>query len=78
MVDHVQIPIDHENSSLGTYKNRYWTLDQYYRQGGPVFVYDVGEANAAAPAKLYLGNSTLFFCELLQEFGGLGIVWEHR
>lgn len=72
------MPIDHDDSSVGTYKNRYWVSDKYYRKGGPVFVYDVGESNGEAQAKAYLGNSTYFFAEVLKEFGGIGIVWEHR
>ncbi|KAJ5691959.1 hypothetical protein N7462_001382 [Penicillium macrosclerotiorum] len=47
-------------------------------RGGPVFIYDVGEATAENAAKLYLGNSTTFLAEILEEFRGLGIVWEHR
>lgn len=52
--------------------------DEYYREGGPVFVYDVGESNAETAAQTYLIKSTSFFVELLREFGGLGICWEHR
>ncbi|KAJ5238379.1 hypothetical protein N7468_002998 [Penicillium chermesinum] len=74
----IEIPIDHTNQSVGTYQNRYWVSDQYYREGGPVFLYDVGETNASSPAKAYLGNSSSFLVEVLKEFGGMGIVWEHR
>lgn len=51
--------------------------DEYYREGGPVFLYDAGESNADWAAKT-LANSTSFIAELLREFGGLGITWEHR
>lgn len=52
--------------------------DEWYREGGPVFVYDVGESDAEKAAQAYLTNSSSFFGELLQDFGGLGICWEHR
>jgi hypothetical protein len=41
-------------------------------------VYDVGEATAEAAAKQHLGNSTSFLVEMLEDFGAIGIVWEHR
>jgi hypothetical protein len=50
---------------------------KYYKSGGPVFLYDVGESSAYSSAQHMLGEST-FFREYLEEFGGLGIVWEHR
>jgi hypothetical protein len=50
---------------------------KYYKSGGPVFLYDVGESSAYGSAQHMLGE-TAFFKEFLQEFGGLGIVWEHR
>jgi len=63
---------------VGTYNNRYWVNDEFYKKGGPVFIYDVGEADAESSAYSILGNSTSFFAELLAEFNGMGIVWEHR
>jgi hypothetical protein len=41
-------------------------------------VYDVGEATAEASAKQHLSNSTSFLVEMLDDFGAIGIVWEHR
>lgn len=41
-------------------------------------MYDVGEATAESSAQAYLGNSTTFFYQLVKDFGGIGIVWEHR
>ena len=75
----MQIPIDHGNESVGTYQNRYWVNEQYYRPGGPIFVYDVGEASAESSAMAYLAaNKTTFLSDILEEFNGMGIVWEHR
>ncbi|KAJ5537733.1 Serine peptidase family S28 [Penicillium frequentans] len=76
--EYVMMPIDHTNSSVGTYKNRYWVQEEYYQQGGPVFIYDVGESTAESAAKVQLGNSTSMFVEMLAENGAMGIVWEHR
>ncbi|KAJ5618679.1 hypothetical protein N7528_006790 [Penicillium herquei] len=78
VAEYVTLPIDHTDSSVGTYKNRYWVQDEYYEKGAPVFVYDVGESNAESTAQLQLGNSTSFFSSILQEHNGMGIVWEHR
>ncbi|KAI2786857.1 hypothetical protein POX_g09253 [Penicillium oxalicum] len=74
----VWIPIDHEDPSVGFYENRYWVNDEYYRKGGPVVVYDAGEINAEITATKNLGNSSSVLAELLEEFGGIGVVWEHR
>ncbi|KAL2796420.1 serine carboxypeptidase S28-domain-containing protein [Aspergillus keveii] len=75
--EYVSIPIDHGNPSLGTYENRYWVNDAYYSPGGPVILYDVGEANGEYGAP-HLTSSTSFFRSLLQDFNAIGIVWEHR
>lgn len=52
--------------------------DQFYQEGGPVFVYDVGESAAENAAQLHLTNETSFLVQMLEEFGGMGVVWEHR
>lgn len=41
-------------------------------------MWDIGESDAESSALSQLGNSTSFFVALLEEFGGLGIAWEHR
>ncbi|KAJ5774893.1 hypothetical protein N7457_009789 [Penicillium paradoxum] len=76
--EYASLPIDHSNSSVGDYLNRYWVSEKHYKEGGPVFVYDGGESTAAVPARTHLSNTTSFFYQLLEEFGGMGIVWEHR
>ncbi|KAJ9218938.1 hypothetical protein DTO169C6_8739 [Paecilomyces variotii] len=76
--EYATLPIDHGDHSVGTYKNRYWVTDAYYEPGGPVIVYDGGEANAESSAQAYLSNSTQFFQQFLKEFNAIGIVWEHR
>ncbi|KAJ5770934.1 uncharacterized protein N7511_002985 [Penicillium nucicola] len=76
--EYVSLPIDHSNHSVGFYQNRYWASTDHYKEGGPVFIYDVGEATAESSAQVHLGNSSSFFYQMLEEFGGVGIVWEHR
>ncbi|CAI7609392.1 unnamed protein product [Penicillium glandicola] len=76
--EYATLPIDHNDSSVGTYQNRYWVTEEHYKEGGPVFLYDVGEGNAESSAQAYLGNTTTFFSQILDHFGGIGIVWEHR
>ncbi|OGM49053.1 hypothetical protein ABOM_002348 [Aspergillus bombycis] len=78
VAEYATLPIDHWNVSVGTYHNRYWVNDQHYRAGGPIFIHDVGESNAEHPAQRYLGQSSSYLVNLLREFHGMGIVWEHR
>lgn len=83
--EYVELPIDnfakdkkqnfHEQ---GTFFNRFWVAESAYKPGGPVFVYDVGEANAETNALFRLQNETSFFKQMVDSFGGIGIVWEHR
>lgn len=51
---------------------------EYYKPGGPVFVYDVGESAAYDTAQALLSGRSKFLVSFLQEFGAVGIVWEHR
>ncbi|KAK8153232.1 peptidase S28 [Phyllosticta citribraziliensis] len=74
------MPLDHfDGGTNRTFLNRYWVSDaNYLGQGLPVFVYDVGEANAEEYAPNILGNGSSFFRRMVDDFGGIGIVWEHR
>jgi hypothetical protein len=76
--EYVNLPVDHFGDHPGTFKNRFWVSEVDYKPGGPVFVYDVGEANASASAVARLTNETSFFKQMVQQFNGIGIVWEHR
>ncbi|KAL4735421.1 serine carboxypeptidase S28-domain-containing protein [Aspergillus similis] len=75
--EYVLLPIDHDNPAIGTFRNRYWVNDAYYVPGGPVMLYDVGEADGER-SSAHLTSKVSFFPPLLQEFGAIGIVWEHR
>ena len=39
--------IDHNNPSLGTFRQRYWMDWEFYQPGGPIVLFTPGEANAA-------------------------------
>lgn len=73
-----KLPIDHNDSSIGTFMNRYWVNTDAYSSGGPVLLYDVGEADASYTAASFLTDNTTFFMQMLAEFSAVGIVWEHR
>jgi hypothetical protein len=83
--EYVQLPIDHFANSKGqpysyqgSFYNRYWVSQSAYKPGGPVFIYDTGEANAEPGALTRLQNSTSFFKQIVDQYNGIGIVWEHR
>ncbi|QDS70251.1 hypothetical protein FKW77_007376 [Venturia effusa] len=78
--EYVELPIDHFGDGQGTFKNRFWVAESGYKLGGPVFVYDWGEANASQYGVHLqrLRNNASFLKQLVDKFGGIGIVWEHR
>jgi hypothetical protein len=78
--EYVSLPIDHfdPTKKLNTFNNRYWAASSSYKPGGPVFIYDVGEANASSNALFRIQNSTSFFKQIVDQYNGIGIVWEHR
>jgi hypothetical protein len=83
--EYVELPIDNFAASKnqaysyhGTFWNRYWVSTSAYKPGSPVFIYDVGEANAEPNALFRIQNETSFFKQLVDQYHGIGIVWEHR
>ncbi|KAH8118755.1 peptidase S28 [Phellopilus nigrolimitatus] len=68
--------IDHNNPSLGTFKQRYWHTYEFYEPGGPIILFTPGEANAA-PYTGYLTNVTINGL-VAQQQNGSTIVLEHR
>tara|TARA_R110002003_G_scaffold140_23_gene12901 strand:- start:5835 stop:7226 length:1392 start_codon:yes stop_codon:yes gene_type:complete len=83
--EYVELPIDNFAASKnqaysyhGTFFNRYWVSTSAYKPGSPVFIYDVGEANAEPNALFRIQNETSFFKQLVDQYHGIGIVWEHR
>ncbi|KAF2434744.1 hypothetical protein EJ08DRAFT_428848 [Tothia fuscella] len=78
--EYVTLPVDHFGIGSETFNNRFWVAESGYKPGGPVFIYDVGEANASSNAihLQRLRNNTSFFKQLVDQFNGIGIIWEHR
>jgi hypothetical protein len=73
-----QIPIDHNDLSKGTFLIRYWVSTKFYQSGGPVFVYDTGEGDGSESVERMFERPSSFMGQLLEEFHGFGILWEHR
>ncbi|KAI9056849.1 peptidase S28 [Trametes sanguinea] len=69
--------IDHENPSLGTFKQRYWFNYQYYQPGGPVILMNAGEASATH-AVAYLIPEQGIPGVLAEELNGVAVLLEHR
>ena len=76
--EYVTLKLDHFGKSKDTFNNRFWVSESGYKTGGPVFIYDVGEADASGSWQFRLQNETSFFKQIVDQFGGIGIVWEHR
>ncbi|KAF2748485.1 hypothetical protein M011DRAFT_493800 [Sporormia fimetaria CBS 119925] len=81
--EYVELPLDNfasdgDYSYYGTFFNRYWVNSRFYKPGGPVFLYDFGEADAGTGAQMRLRNGSGFFREMVERYQGVGIVWEHR
>ncbi|TBU30170.1 serine carboxypeptidase S28-domain-containing protein [Dichomitus squalens] len=74
------MPLDHFGNATGTFKNRHWVNDTYYKPGGPVFLFDSGEQNAEPLLPYYLqeyhGLSATM--RLAKRYSGVAILWEHR
>lgn len=64
-----------DDSVKGTFCQRYWYDDTYYKEGGPVFLLDGGETSGADRLP-FLEKGILQI--LSNATGGLGIVLEHR
>ena len=84
-VERINLPLDHFSTSSSrtrTFPNRYFINDTFYRPGGPVFLFDVGESGVGrsiiqthlAPGRGYSSAAI----ELAARFHGLVILWEHR
>jgi hypothetical protein len=71
------LPLDHWDATAGTFLNRFWVTEENYKPGGPVFIYDAGEGNALATANSMLSSGS-FFSQIVKQFNGIGLTWEHR
>ncbi|KAI0365894.1 peptidase S28 [Pilatotrama ljubarskyi] len=68
--------IDHNNPSLGTFKQRYWHTYEFYEPGGPIILFTPGEVDASDYTS-YLTNATLNG-RIAQALNGATVVLEHR
>lgn len=68
--------IDHNNPSLGTFKQRFWHTYEFYEPGGPIVLMTPGEANAQ-PYSGYLTNRTITGTTA-QKNNGSVVILEHR
>lgn len=78
----ISIPVDHfDSSNKNTYPNRYFVNDTYYKPGGPVIFFDLGESGFSPDAAadfLAEHNMTSAPLRLAAKTNGLVIGWEHR
>lgn len=74
-VDHFHNESKYAPHSSGTFNNRYWFDDTYYKPGGPVFLIITGESNGDYRLPI-LQNGIAY--QFNKAFGGLGVVIEHR
>ncbi|KAG6885617.1 hypothetical protein C0993_012364 [Termitomyces sp. T159_Od127] len=68
--------IDHNNPSLGTFKQRYWHTYEFYEPGGPIILMTPGEGNADGYYG-YLTNRTINGL-IAQQQNASTVVLEHR
>ncbi|KAF9057889.1 peptidase S28 [Panaeolus papilionaceus] len=68
--------IDHNNPSLGTFKQRFWHTWEFYEPGGPIVLMTPGETSADGYSG-YLANRTITGM-IAQQQNGSVIVLEHR
>ncbi|KAG1817240.1 serine carboxypeptidase S28-domain-containing protein [Suillus subaureus] len=68
--------IDHNNSDLGTFKQRYWMNWEFYEPGGPIILMTPGEGDADG-YEGYTTNVTING-RIAQQQNGAAIVIEHR
>ncbi|KAI1436300.1 serine carboxypeptidase S28 [Xylaria sp. CBS 124048] len=68
--------LDHDDTSKGTFKQRYWWNAEFFEEDGPIFLFNPGESDASHFAG-YLENGTLpgYYA---QQFKGAVIILEHR
>jgi hypothetical protein len=79
----ISMPIDHfAESDTRTYNNRYFVNDTHYKPGGPVILYDFGEAGVddwEASVIMAAWNGTESApLELAKRLNGVVVGWEHR
>ncbi|KAF8207136.1 serine carboxypeptidase S28-domain-containing protein [Mycena galopus ATCC 62051] len=69
--------LDHSNPSLGTFQQRFWFYEGYYKEGGPIVLFNAGEEGARLLVHWVLLNETITGA-IAYAVGGATIVLEHR
>jgi pimeloyl-ACP methyl ester carboxylesterase len=69
--------IDHNNPSLGTFKQRFWHTWEFYEPGGPILLMTPGETNADGYADSYLSTRAISG-QIAQQQNGSVVIIEHR
>ncbi|KAI8072673.1 peptidase S28 [Gongronella butleri] len=67
--------VDHAEAAGATFRQRVWVNSDWYKEGGPVILYNAGEMAADERAP-YVTNSSMAM--LARELQGVVIVMEHR
>jgi hypothetical protein len=68
----IELPLDHFNAANNaTFFNRYWVNDEYWVPGGPVILFDAGEANAEPDTVVltYAPDASNIMVDLAERFG---------
>ncbi|KAG8942753.1 hypothetical protein FRC04_003523 [Tulasnella sp. 424] len=70
--------LDHNNPSLGTFKQRYFFSDEFWTgQGAPIVLMNPGEQSAEG-FQIVLNATTTLVTAVTMSLGGAGVVIEHR
>ncbi|KAH8765610.1 serine carboxypeptidase S28-domain-containing protein [Hyaloscypha finlandica] len=83
-VEGILLPLNHSDTKSKKFCNRFWVKDQFYKAGGPVFIYHAGESEgeksfwSIGSRKDAEDYQLTFFEMLLKNFNGMGILMEHR
>jgi hypothetical protein len=81
IVEVYELPLDYWCSTETTFWNRFSASTELYRPGGPVILYDVGEATAFGYDLTFITkfqNQTSRLRQVASELGGIMVQLEHR
>ncbi|KAF2416033.1 peptidase S28 [Tothia fuscella] len=74
----ITLPLDHFNKTAGTFENRYWVNEEFYKPGGPIFMFDAGEGDAEDAVGYLTHPTASILVQMAREFKGMALLWEHR
>ena len=83
-VEGILLPLNSSDPTSKQFCNRFRVRDQFYKAGGPVFLYRAGE-NKGEESLGYIASKNgtadenlTFFEMMLKNFNGMGVLTEHR